>query len=77
MTKQLYEIISNVLGTNASEINDESSPKTIKSWDSFNNLLLLNEIEKEYSISIDFEDFTKSESVKEIKTLLEKYDIQA
>ena len=42
MSKRLYSIISKVMGIPISEINDESSPESIESWDSFNSYVLLD-----------------------------------
>ena len=50
MVEKLYEIIAKIMGVPASEINDESSPETIESWDSFNSLLLADELESEFNI---------------------------
>ena len=36
MSEKLYNIISKVFSVPISEINDESNPETIESWDSFN-----------------------------------------
>jgi hypothetical protein len=36
MSEKLYDIISKVFSVPLTEINDESSPETIESWDSFN-----------------------------------------
>ena len=48
MSKRLYSIISNVMDIPISEINDESSPESIESWDSFNSYVLLDELETEF-----------------------------
>jgi len=44
MSEKLYNIISKVFSVPISEINDESSPETIESWDSFNGLILVDEL---------------------------------
>ena len=36
MSKKLYEIISRVLNTQITEINDDSGAETLTEWDSFN-----------------------------------------
>ena len=38
MTSKLYEILSQVFDIDISLINDQSSPETIESWDSFHGL---------------------------------------
>ena len=41
MSEKLYSIISKVFNVSVSEINDDSGPETIESWDSFNGLVLV------------------------------------
>ena len=43
--KTLKELLADVLGVDKEEINDESSPDSISSWDSFNGLMLVSELE--------------------------------
>ena len=50
MSKKLYDIISKVFSVQISEINDESNPETIESWDSFNGLILVDELESNFNI---------------------------
>jgi len=50
---KLKEILSKILEIDKNKINDKSSPDNIESWDSFNHLLIISEIEKELGISID------------------------
>jgi acyl carrier protein len=59
----------------ASQINDESSPETIESWDSFHGLILADELETRFSVKFVFEDLTSVKKVSDIKKNLEKYDI--
>ena len=50
MSKKLYQIIGKILDVPVSEINDESSPETIENWDSFNSLMLADELESEFHL---------------------------
>ena len=72
MVEKLYEIIAKIMDVPASEINDESSPETIESWDSFNSLLLADELESEFNISFSLEEIIDSPNVATIKESLEK-----
>jgi hypothetical protein len=40
MSKKLYEIVAKIMKVSFSEINDNSGPKTIPSWTSFNGYVL-------------------------------------
>ena len=53
---RLYELIAKVLEEDVAKIGDESSPETLENWDSFNGLVLADELEKEFSISFSLEE---------------------
>jgi acyl carrier protein len=59
----------------ASQINDESSPETIESWDSFHGLILADELETRFSVKFVYEDLTSVKKVSDIKKNLAKYGI--
>ena len=42
MSEKLYGIIAKVMDMSINELNDDSSPETIPSWDSFNSNLNFN-----------------------------------
>ena len=75
MVEKLYEIIAKIMGVPASEINDESSPETIESWDSFNSLLLADELESEFNISFSLEEIIDSPNVATIKKHLKNHGV--
>jgi acyl carrier protein len=58
-----------------SRINDESSPETIESWDSFHGLILADELETQFSVKFVLEDLTSVRKVGDIKKSLAKYGI--
>jgi len=73
MNNKLYLIISRVFGVDISVINDNSSPKTIESWDSMNMYVLINEIETEFSIKFSLDEILEIQNVQNIENLLVKY----
>jgi acyl carrier protein len=75
MVEKLYEIIAKIMDVPASEINDESSPETIESWDSFNSLLLADELESEFNISFSLEEIIDSPNVATIKKHLKNHGV--
>jgi len=75
MVEKLYEIIAKIMDVPASEINDESSPETIESWDSFNSLLLADELESEFNISFSLEEIIDSPNVATIKEHLKNHGV--
>ena len=75
MSKKLYQIIGKILDVPASEINDESSPETIENWDSFNSLMLADELESEFNISFSLEEIIDSANVAAIKKHLKNHGV--
>jgi len=73
MNNKLYLIISRVFGVDISVINDNSSPKTIESWDSMNMYVLINEIETEFSIKFSLDEILEIQNVQNIENLLVKH----
>tara|TARA_B100001167_G_scaffold189005_1_gene153106 strand:- start:142 stop:381 length:240 start_codon:yes stop_codon:yes gene_type:complete len=75
MSEKLYSIISKVFSVSINEINDESSPQTIKSWDSFNGLVLLDELESNFNVKFSILEITDVKNVKDIKRNLKNHGI--
>ena len=75
MNKKLYQIIGKILDVPASEINDESSPETIENWDSFNSLMLADELESEFNISFTLDEIIDSANVAAIKKHLKNHGV--
>jgi len=75
MSEKLYNIISKVFSVPISEINDESSPETIESWDSFNGLILVDELESNFNIKFSVSEIIDVENVKDIKKHLNNHGV--
>jgi len=75
MSEKLYDIISKVFSVQISEINDESSPETIESWDSFNGLILVDELESNFNIKFSVSEIVDVENVKDIKRHLNNHGV--
>ena len=75
MPKKLYDIISKVFSVQISEINDESSPETIESWDSFNGLILVDELESNFNIKFSVSEIIDVKNVKDIKRHLSNHGV--
>ena len=73
---QLKKILSKVLGVNETDINDDSSPDNIKSWDSFNGLMLVSELENEFKISFTIDEVVNVKTVGDIKKALIKHGVK-
>jgi len=75
MSKKLYDIISKVFSVPISEINDESGPETIESWDSFNGLILVDELESNFNIKFSVSEIIDVKNVKDIKRHLNNHGV--
>ena len=67
---KLLVLLSEIFHVNKSEINNNTSPQNTKTWDSFNTLKMVLELEKEFKITMPLEDVIEIRSVKDIKNLL-------
>ncbi len=75
MSKKLYGIIAKVMDVSINEINDNSSPETIPSWDSFNSYILLDELETEFKTEFTIDEVTETKNVSDIKKHLKIHGI--
>jgi len=75
MSEKLYGIIAKVMDISISEINDDSSPETIPSWDSFNSYILLDELETEFKTEFTIDEITETKNVSDIKKNLKIHGI--
>jgi len=75
MSEKLHNIISKVFSVPISEINDESGPETIESWDSFNGLILVDELESNFNIKFSVSEIVDVKNVKDIKRYLNNHGV--
>ena len=75
MSENIYKIVAKVFSVPISEINDESSPETIESWDSFNGLILVDELESNFNIKFSVSEIIDVKNVKDIKRHLNNHGV--
>jgi acyl carrier protein len=75
MSKKLFEIISQVMSIPISEINNKSSPENIEAWDSFNGLVLLDELEISFDVKFSLDEITDVKTVEDIKKHLKNHGV--
>lgn len=73
--KRLKSILSRILNIKESAINDETSPDNIESWDSFNALMLISELENEFKIKFSMDEVIAVKCVKDIKGSLKRHGV--
>jgi len=74
--KRLKDILSRVLEIDAQSITDETSPDSVSTWDSFNSLLLVCELENAFKVKFTMEEVTKVKCVRDIKETLGRHGVQ-
>lgn len=57
------------------QINDQSSPETIERWDSFNGLVLVDELEAEFKIKFTLDEVLDVRNVGDIKKHLRNHGV--
>lgn len=76
MSKKLFSIISRVMEIESSELTDESRPEDIENWDSYNGLLLVDELESEFNVSFTVEEVYDVRSIADIKRHLKNHGVK-
>ena len=58
-----------------SEINDQTSPENIESWDSFHGLVLVDELENNFNVKFTIEEIADVQNVGDIKRHIKNQNI--
>ena len=75
MTNSVNAIVAKVFSISESEINDESGPENIESWDSFNGLVLVDELENNFNVKFTISEITDVKTVADIKRHLKNHNV--
>ena len=75
MSNKLYNILSRVFSIPIEQISDDSGPENIERWDSFNALVLIDELESEFSIQFTIAEITDVLNVSDIKRHLRNHGV--
>jgi acyl carrier protein len=67
MSVKLYSTIARIMQVPVSEINDTSGPETIERWDSFQRLILLEDLETTFGIRFTLDEVISIKTVADIK----------
>ena len=75
MSNDLYKIISKVFSISESKISSESGPANIESWDSFNGLVLIDELENHFNVKFTISEIIDVKNVADIKRHLKNHKV--
>lgn len=73
--KKLSDILVRVLGVREEEITDAMSPQTVSSWDSYNALMLVSELETAFNVHFTMDEVVAVRNVGDIRSALRKHGI--
>jgi acyl carrier protein len=76
MTNDVTKIVAKIFSISESEINDQSGPETIESWDSFNGLVLVDELENHFKVKFTISEITDVKNVADIKRHLKNHNVE-
>lgn len=72
----LHEVVARALRIPATSVTDESSPGTLRRWDSLHHLELMTQIEDAYDVRFSTADMVRAQSVGQIRRLLHEKGIE-
>lgn len=75
MTDEVFKIVAKVFTISESDVNNQSSPENIVSWDSFNGLVLVDELENHFNVKFTISEITDVKTVADIKKHLKNHHI--
>ena len=75
MIDDVYDIVAKVFSISESQVNDESSPENIESWDSFYGLVLVDELENHFKVKFTISEITDVKNVADIKRHLKNHNV--
>ena len=73
MEKKLIRIMAEVFDVSEKEINDDSSPHTISSWDSLTHINLILVLQKEFKIVFEDEEIPTMVNFMMISNTIKSY----
>ena len=68
--EKLIALISRVLDIDKNSITDLTSPENTESWDSFNALVMVSELELEFEVHFSIEEVYSVTCVKDIRGVI-------
>jgi acyl carrier protein len=74
--EQLHGVFARAFEIPVEQVNDQLEYQAIAEWDSMSHLILVEELESTYNISIEMEDILEMNSVERIKIALKKYGFE-
>ncbi|MBU0667067.1 MAG: acyl carrier protein [Nanoarchaeota archaeon] len=74
--KKVNKILSNILQIDEDQISDETSPDNVETWDSFNHLMIISEIENQLEIKFTMDEVRQIKNVGDITAILNIHGVK-
>ncbi len=74
--KTVEEVLGKVLDIDPSKIAGTTGPGNTDAWDSFNGLLLVTELEKNFNVKFTIEEIVGVKNVADIKKVLRDHNAE-
>lgn len=74
--RRLRTILSKVLEVDETTITDDMSPQTVETWDSFNGLMLVSELELVFGVKFTTAEVIAVQNVRDIKDALRRHGVE-
>lgn len=68
--KRLAMTISDVLGTDQDEIKPQNQARDIPGWDSLAHLIIVTQLEREFSLSLPYERVSNAKTVGDLRDII-------
>ena len=73
--EKLLNLLSKVLEIHKSKINDETSPDNTETWDSYNGLMMVSELELIFNVHFTMDEIVGVRNVGDIIKALKKHGV--
>ncbi len=75
MTNAPETVMARVFGVDESALRDDTTPETLPQWDSLAHMLLIVELEREFSVAVAPVDAMELRSVSAVKDYLRTHGV--
>jgi acyl carrier protein len=75
MTDALIQLFAEVLGVDPGELHDDSSPGTVKQWDSLAAMNLVVAIEEKFQVQLSTKDIMKMSTIGRARKTLQQKNV--
>lgn len=72
---KLNQLIAEVLDLKIEQVNDDIAPENTESWDSFNALVMVTELEETFDVSFTMDEVYAVKKVSDIKDILIQHSV--